>query len=263
MNNYLLLIAVVLFSNVVAQEQPSIFEFPQDQDYYSGGKPQLYREMHQILKDQKFTNCSESESYEASVLIAENSKVRFVKDFDSATIEANKCAYDMFRKVLPHLKNWKPASVQGQPVQAIAKIPFLPSVLFENYVDGLVIKSPTNAEFPGGIRAFRREFANHFDLSAIGRGGRAVSVEIGFVVNQQGIIEDVNIAGNDKQLIKEAHRAIDKIKAKWVPATFNGLPVRARFRLPIKLEFARESEAPQNQPHINPMFQRGMHRSTF
>lgn len=237
MNNFLLLFGIIWFSNVMAQEQPSIYEFPQDQDFYSGGKPQLYREMHQILKDQKFTICSEFESYEASVLIKENSRVSFVKDFDSVTIEANKCAYDMFRKLLPHLKNWKPASVEGKPVQAIAKVAFIPNVLFENYVDGSVIKSPTAAEFPGGIRAFRMEFANNFDMSSIGRGSRPSAIELTFVVNGEGVIEDVNITGNDKQMSKGAAQAISKIKTRWTPATVNGNPVRSRFRLPLKLYF--------------------------
>lgn len=250
---------VVLVSHLSAQNQSVIYEYTPDQEFYKGGKPQLYKEIHQIMLDKKFGKCeSEDENYVASVLIKEDSKISFVKDFDTVTVQSNKCAYDLFRSVLPHLKNWKPGSVEGRPVNAIAKIPFVPDALFENYKEGSVIMEPTIPEFPGGIHAFRQQFMKNFDVNAIGHGKRTVKIEMTFVVDKEGKIEDVKFAGDkDKQFSKEAIRALSQITTRWKPATLNGSPVRYRFRLPLQMNFESENRGSQKEPPFNNLFRPG------
>ena len=247
---------VVLASNLSAQNQPVIYEFAPGQEFYQGGKPQLYKEIHQILLDKKLGKCeSEDENYVASVLIKEDSKISFVKDFDTVAVQSNKCAYDLIRNVLPHLKNWKSASVDGKRVNAIARIAFLPDALFDKYKEGSVILEPTDPEFPGGIHAFRQQFMRNFNADVIGHGRRKVNIELTFVVGQDGVIQDIKFSGDkDKQFSKEAIRALSQITTRWTPATINGSPVRYRFRLPLQMVFESQNKGAQKEPPFDNLF---------
>ena len=67
-------------------------------------------------------------------MVKPDSKVSFVKDFDTININNNKCAYDLSKKVLPHLKRWKPAEVNKEKVSALFTFEFFPDDLKQNYV---------------------------------------------------------------------------------------------------------------------------------
>lgn len=94
-----------------------------------------------------------------------------------------------------------------------------------------------NAEFPGGINAFRTKISNNFDGSAMSGDEGTVKTEITFVVERDGSITDVKANGKNSDFNAEAVRTVKSIKNKWTPGKINGQPVRLRFRLPLTMNF--------------------------
>lgn len=93
------------------------------------------------------------------------------------------------------------------------------------------------ATYPGGMEAFRNNFAQIFDHSRISSKGR-ITTEAQFIVSEEGIINDIVITGDSKSMNREMERAIKKMsKTKWQPAELDGKPVKYRFRLPITMSF--------------------------
>ncbi|WP_265426789.1 hypothetical protein [Chryseobacterium sp. YIM B08800] len=91
--------------------------------------------------------------------------------------------------------------------------------------------------YPGGINAFRNNFAKTFNSSKINANGLAKS-EARFVISEEGIITDIVIIGENKSMNKEMERSIKSMsKTKWKPAILNGKPVKYLFRLPIAMNF--------------------------
>ncbi|MBD3904966.1 energy transducer TonB [Chryseobacterium sp. Ch-15] len=91
--------------------------------------------------------------------------------------------------------------------------------------------------YPGGISAFRNNFAKTFDSSKINANGLGKS-EARFVISEDGIITDIVIIGENKSMNKEMERSIKSMsKTKWKPALLNGQPVKYLFRLPITMNF--------------------------
>lgn len=91
------------------------------------------------------------------------------------------------------------------------------------------------AEYPGGINAFRNNFAQTFKAGKVNGRGQVKS-EVRFVVDQQGMITDITTIGENKSMNKEMERAIKAMsKTKWIPAKIDGQPVKFRFKLPITI----------------------------
>ena len=90
------------------------------------------------------------------------------------------------------------------------------------------------AQFPGGINAFRTEFMRNFrGRKVIGTG--EISSDITFIIEKDGVLGEVRIIGNNASFNTEADRAIKKIKQKWTPGNINGVNVRYRYRMPIRI----------------------------
>lgn len=235
MNKFFLLFIIFMFYSAAAQEQPFIHpQYPAGQDFYEGGSKQLYKEIHNTLRKLAIEPClNEEVRYTGSVLVRENSKISFVKDFDSVNITANKCAYDIFRKVLPHLKKWKPAVIDGKTVNAVSQFTLVPNHLFNYYQEGyFYTEEVKNAEFPGGLTAFRQEILKNFRAHVVPTG-MIKRVVVHFVVGRDGRIEDVTAEGDSPHVNAEALRTVYRIKTLWKPATKYGVQVRARYKLPL------------------------------
>lgn len=93
-----------------------------------------------------------------------------------------------------------------------------------------------NAEFPGGINAFRKKVSENFDSSAIEGADSVVKGEVTFVVERDGSITDVKVSGPNSDFNAEAIRTVKSIKNKWAPAKINGQNVRYRYRLPLAMQ---------------------------
>lgn len=110
--------------------------YPFGQDFYAGGLNQLNKEMVKIFKDQKLQPCERTEErYNVQIIIYEDSKISYVKDFDTLEVQKNKCAFDLSRKIFPYLKRWMPAKENGKVIAAITKIEIKPFYLYHSKED--------------------------------------------------------------------------------------------------------------------------------
>lgn len=94
------------------------------------------------------------------------------------------------------------------------------------------------ADFIGGVNAFRTKVLQNFDSSVIeNETGEVVKAVITFVVERDGTISNIKVSGANTDFNKEAEKTIIGIKGKWNPAKFQGENVRSYFRFPISMQF--------------------------
>ncbi|WBV59177.1 M56 family metallopeptidase [Chryseobacterium camelliae] len=99
-------------------------------------------------------------------------------------------------------------------------------------------KNLVQAEFPGGISELRKQFANTFDTSALGKDVKgAMKTDIYISIDENGKVVDVKADGKTQSLNNEAIRALKNVLADktWKPATENDKPISTAFKLPIML----------------------------
>ena len=98
-------------------------------------------------------------------------------------------------------------------------------------------KGGTMPQYPGGMDAFRKNFAQAFDSSTINSKGMIKS-EAYFLITEKGIVTDIVILGDNNAMNKETERVVKAMaKTKWKPAELNGHPVKYTFKLPITMQF--------------------------
>jgi hypothetical protein len=178
---------------------------------------------------------NKEEKYVIPVIINTDSSISFIKYSDSANIADNKCAYDFGRKIIPYLKDWMPAKVNGQLVRAIAEIPINPFYLYYSK------DNPKNDEFKDpkfkkGIEVFSNQVKEIFQSKIKANENKRTTIT--FIVTENGLMEDFKIEGDiteseKKQIISR----LSKIKGEWTPATFNGVPHKSRIRQRVTQEF--------------------------
>lgn len=94
------------------------------------------------------------------------------------------------------------------------------------------------ADFIGGVNAFRTQVLQNFDSSVIeNETGEVVKAVVTFVVERDGTISNIKVSGTNTDFNKEAEKTIKGIKGKWNPAKFQGENVRSYFRFPISMQF--------------------------
>ena len=94
------------------------------------------------------------------------------------------------------------------------------------------------ADFIGGVNAFRTKVLQNFDSSVIeNETGEVVKAVVTFVVERDGTISNIKVSGANTDFNKEAEKTIKGIKGKWNPAKFQGENVRSYFRFPISMQF--------------------------
>ncbi|MFN4075489.1 MAG: energy transducer TonB [Cloacibacterium sp.] len=94
------------------------------------------------------------------------------------------------------------------------------------------------ADFIGGVNAFRTKVLQNFDSSVIeNETGEVVKAVVTFVVERDGTISNIKVSGANTDFNKEAEKTIKRIKGKWNPAKFQGENVRSYFRFPISMQF--------------------------
>ena len=94
------------------------------------------------------------------------------------------------------------------------------------------------ADFIGGVNAFRTKVLQNFDSSVIeNETGEVVKAVVTFVVERDGTISNIKVSGTNADFNKEAEKTIKGIKGKWNPAKFQGENVRSYFRFPISMQF--------------------------
>ena len=94
------------------------------------------------------------------------------------------------------------------------------------------------ADFIGGVNAFRTKVLQNFDSSIVeNETGEVVKAVVTFVVERDGTISNIKVSGANTDFNKEAEKTIKGIKGKWNPAKFQGENVRSYFRFPISMQF--------------------------
>ena len=94
------------------------------------------------------------------------------------------------------------------------------------------------ADFIGGVNAFRTKVLQNFDSSVVeNEAGEVVKAVVTFVVERDGTISNIKVSGTNTDFNKEAEKTIKGIKGKWNPAKFQGENVRSYFRFPISMQF--------------------------
>lgn len=97
-------------------------------------------------------------------------------------------------------------------------------------------KVEKEAEFPGGLNAFRTELIKNFNSSAIPFAPNTIiKTKVRFIVEADGTITNITAEGDNAKFNKESIKAISKIKQKWEPAMINGSPVRQMFLFPFAM----------------------------
>lgn len=106
-----------------------------------------------------------------------------------------------------------------------------PPKVEENKIFDVVEQMPA---FPGGDAALMKYLRDNIHYPAVAaENGVQGRVVVGFVVERDGSITDVNIMkGQDPSLDKEAMRVV-KSMPKWIPGKQNGSSVRVKFQVPV------------------------------
>lgn len=94
------------------------------------------------------------------------------------------------------------------------------------------------AEFPGGMGALRKKFAEVFNVSQL-NGKGTLKTFISFRISQDGIVDHFKAEGTDAAFNAEAEKAIIAANGNtvWKPAEKDGKPVSAVFKFPVVMNF--------------------------
>lgn len=101
-------------------------------------------------------------------------------------------------------------------------------------LDGVVTQADKVPEFPGGIDAFHRKFADNMDIIDVKTN--KINTRVYFIVEKNGYVRYVAATGDDKKHSEAAEIAIRRMFVKWKPATINNEPVRYLYSFPLSLK---------------------------
>lgn len=253
-----LILICIISVNLMSAQKEVWDEYPRGQYFYAGGINELNKEMKRIVKEQNLLPCEKSEEiYHMKILVNENAKINYVKDFDTLGIEKNKCAFDFGRKIIPFLKRWIPAKDQGKYISAMATITIHPFFLYYSK-DNPSENVKTDPVYKKGIRSFQNEIRYIFQKRINANEDKIATLT--FVINEDGGMEDFVLSGrfSDSDR-KEILTELSKIKGKWNPAMFNNTPVRSRMRLPLVQNFDME----QHIKEMNGTMNRNIYNNSY
>lgn len=224
----LLLFPVFAFSQILD-------EYPKGQAFYKDGISNFYKEAHDFLIKENAKECDAAEIYVPRILVTSQGQVKSVKDSDTLNISKNKCAYNLSMAVLKGLKNWNPAEVKGGKLGAITDFVFYPKDLMSDYKENYnAYSSVTKAEYSDGMEKFHEAFHDHF-MSLFFDYHINGNINIEFYVNESGEMINARIypAIDNKDFNKDFFRTLKRMKKKWKPALYSGIPIKQRIAFPI------------------------------
>lgn len=93
-------------------------------------------------------------------------------------------------------------------------------------------------EYPDGLEAFKKEIANNFNAeSEVIQGKGTLQSIVIFIIEKDGSILTAKGFGENPTFNRHAEIAVLLTQKKWQPATKDGIPQRARLRVPFTLNF--------------------------
>lgn len=174
-------------------------------------------------------------TYDAREIVPTRNAVE--KDKEERPVDAVAGTQDNF-KGEPAKTDYVPTSptIGTGPVISTA-----PPKVIPQPVDKTKIETELSAEanFSGGIEAFRNKVMNNFDGSDF-ESGDIMKTTITFIVEIDGTISGIKASGTNADFNNEAIRTIKAIsaKGKWTPGkNKQGESVRSSFKFPISMKF--------------------------
>lgn len=217
--------------------------YPEGQYPYQGGEAAFYKDFHDIAMANQFTPCDNKEEiYPLKVIIPESGPIQYLKDeTNKEEAEKFKCTFDLGLKVVSQMNKWKPVIIDGAKKQSIARFYIIPKDLFENYKDGYIPTGVTanySLHASGGVNSFRKRVADNIDTRGY-NWTRSFTMIVSFVVNTYGETEEYKIVQSSglpefDQRVLRGIKSVSNKKSKWTPAKINGIPVKMRFKLPLR-----------------------------
>lgn len=216
--------------------------YPEGQFPYLGGEANFYKDFHDILLSEKLQPCENKEEiYNLKVIVPENGAIKYLVDATNKDdVEKYKCTYNLGLKVVSRMNKFKPVLIDGQKKQAVARFYIIPNDLFENYKEGYVPQgvSANYNNLAGGVNSFRKEVVKRIDTRGY-QWNKEFTMIVSFVVNTDGEMEDFQMIQSSglQEFDQRVMRGIKSIKGKkhkWVPGKINGIPVKTRFKLPLR-----------------------------
>lgn len=217
-----------------------LFRYPKGQKPYNGD---FYKDFHQVLKDNHIKPCeNKNEIYELNILVNEDASVNFINNTDEQSIQESKCTIEVIKQVLPKMKAWIPAQVDGKNAKAYVKRIIYLDDLF-NYKEGYketdygtqstLIQPKELIKFMNKIkdRLYRKMKKNN--------KMKDVKVELAFHMNKIGKIEGVTMvkSSGNEEIDKEFIEVIMSMKDKqWEPLKYRGIPIKSEYVWPISIE---------------------------
>ena len=233
------ILQLFLLFSIFSKAQETI-PYVENDFLYKGGFVNFYKEAHQIIIDKKLLPCEDKKSLVFQrFLVTHDGEFNKIVNSDAINVNHN-CATDLLDQILPELKNWTPAHKDGANITARSSFAFFPDDLFNRYQDGYDTKKLSkDASFlNGGLNSFRDEVAKKVDLSGFNGRGK-ITVVLRFVVDVDGSVTNVVVEKSSR--LKEFDDlfiyAIKRVKKKWEPANFNGVPLKQRYRIPFSINF--------------------------
>ena len=230
------LILIMLLFSAFANAQV-LYMYPDGQSFYKEGYKGFYSDLAKVLKEKNYQVCSnKKEAINVKVLVNMDGSVAIVKEEDEAAVASNQCAYDMIKSVLPHLKNWQPAELNGQKVKAVARFLFVPNEIINNIPTDKL--SYLSAIHPDGIEGFRKKFMVCFNSDKF-KWNQDFSITTYFEVNTEGDLQFIHadpVADNEEFMNMIVRCLHYNKKKKWIPASYRGTNI-VDFPFVFKLSF--------------------------
>lgn len=101
-------------------------------------------------------------------------------------------------------------------------------------LDDVVTIADKAPEFPGGMEAFHRKFAQNMDIIDV--NSDKINTKIYFIVEKNGYVRYVTALGDDKKHSQAAEVAMRRMFIRWKPAIINNEPVRFLYSFPLALK---------------------------
>lgn len=214
-------------------------KFPKNQSPYKGGIIELYKDIQNIIVKNNLLPCKNAkELYFVKLLLTDEGKVKFIKDFDTINIAKNKCAYDLsleYLKDLKETKKWKSAEVNGKKVSSIIDFYFFPDDFFKNYKENYNINEfYTHASYIKGEEKLKKDLQDNFmslfyDYHVNGK------FLLEFTINEDGriITPEIKPDIQNETFMREFRRTLMRLDKKWNPALLHGIPIKSKMTIPL------------------------------
>ncbi|WP_294284711.1 hypothetical protein [uncultured Chryseobacterium sp.] len=165
----------------------------------------------------------------------------FRKKFDAETNNFHKASikqdYLLFMEKMDSIENvaLTGALLKTKNLEDLDKLKLLNKTLPAAVSPSHSVVIDKAADYPGGINELRKEVADLFYLGGVYSDTKTVKANVGFIVERDGRVTNVQAEGENFTFNRQAEIAVYSISQKFSPAIVNGDPVRYRFKLPLTM----------------------------